>query len=848
MPDLRELVISGSFTGSIPNFNLPNLEYLAIYGQNNLWEYMPGELTGPIPDFNMPNLKTLAISGNKLTGSIPNFNMPNLEKLMLNSNQLTGSIPNLNLPNLQMLVLAYNKLTGTIPNFNMPNLSQLELNVNQLTGPIPNFSNSPNLTFLVLSYNQLSGTVPNLNWSNFSYLFMNYNCGLVAFDATQATMLNSKTPTWQQLGNCMQVSPTTLTFNATQGSSNPATQSFNISPIGNVVLTWTTSVSPSSWLKLNTITGTAPSTVTASVNITGLVANSYSSTITVNSNAGKQNVMVNLTVNEAPTPTPTNTPTPTPSPTHTPTFTPTPTDPPSPTPTDTPSPTPSPTPTNTPTPTPSPTPNAHTFRVERDGLSFQNFRYDKSQFEVTTSWELFKKVFPNTSMELTTNGITTKRLGALTYFDSTRWYQAMGRKGNCAGFSAVSLIRYLNLVSQTVELQLLTPLNQAITQTAKLGPAPTGIKNPTDQKLYVLAGSNDVADYVHLYQVRQHSYQFGLWWLEHDDDSPLEVFTAIKQLTQAQRPVAIDIFSTAGGHRMVAYRTEEQGNMGYIYLYDSNWPLDNSRRLQINLTTGAWLYELWAGEVWQGNGTEHGNPRYSLAETNFPAQAYDYTNNVILRRAGEQTHVMLNIEGAQLLLQNSQGQRMGYVNGQWVDELPTATRLRDLSFNPDEPQAVSPESYFLLNSTYTVTIQPLETNSAYTVTAFGNGSAMQLSQLSIATQTVDTLLLNGSVLSTTFKPATDQAYCQTLTAETSTASREFVSCVNGQVGAAVTFGLTDTGLTIKNEGARPVTVTTTLDQVGADAQRTEVTSELPSGQTVAIAVTGGRVYLPIIVK
>jgi len=209
---------------------------------------------------------------------------------------------------------------------------------------------------------------------------------------------------------------------------------------------------------------------------------------------------------------------------------------------------------------------------------------------------------------------------------------------------------------------------------------------------------------------------------------------------------------------------------------------------------------------------------------------------------------MLNIEGAQLLLQNSQGQRMGYVNGQWVDELPTATRLRDLSFNPDEPQAVSPESYFLLNSTYTVTIQPLETNSAYTVTAFGNGSAMQLSQLSIATQTVDTLLLNGSVLSTTFKPATDQAYCQTLTAETSTASREFVSCVNGQAGAAVTFGLTDTGLTIKNEGARPVTVTTTLDQIGQNTKTETITQTVTSGAEAVVTLNGHGVYLPIIVK
>ncbi len=182
--------------GSIPDFNLPNLEYLDLsYNQ----------LSGVIPDFNLPNLKYLDL-GNyligdvKLSGVIPNFNLPNLESLTLNNNQLSGEIPNFNLPNLEVLDLGNygeipiyiltklevldlgnydrepkgnnhygggNKLSGSIPDLaNLPNLEGLlgirqELHFvgNQLSGAIPDFANLPKLKRLYLGNNQLRGNI-----------------------------------------------------------------------------------------------------------------------------------------------------------------------------------------------------------------------------------------------------------------------------------------------------------------------------------------------------------------------------------------------------------------------------------------------------------------------------------------------------------------------------------------------------------------------------------------------------------------------------------------------------------------------------------------------------------------
>ena len=84
----------------------------------------------------------------------------------------------------------------------------------------------------------------------------------------------------------LQVSPASLSFNATQGGSNPAAKSFTISNSGGGTLNWTASDNVS-WLNLSRTSGTAPSTVNASININGLSAGTYTGQITVSSSGAE---------------------------------------------------------------------------------------------------------------------------------------------------------------------------------------------------------------------------------------------------------------------------------------------------------------------------------------------------------------------------------------------------------------------------------------------------------------------------------------------------------------------------------------------------------------------------------
>jgi hypothetical protein len=158
-------LIYNQLSGNIPDFNLSNLQSLALY--NN-------QLSGSIPNFNLPNLLDLSLFHNQLSGNIPNFNLPNLLELWLSDNQLSGNIPNFNLPNLYGLDLWGNQLSGSIPSFNLQNLIYISLGRNQLNASIPDF-NLPKLESLSLSNNQLSGSIPNFTLPKLRKLYLSNN-------------------------------------------------------------------------------------------------------------------------------------------------------------------------------------------------------------------------------------------------------------------------------------------------------------------------------------------------------------------------------------------------------------------------------------------------------------------------------------------------------------------------------------------------------------------------------------------------------------------------------------------------------------------------------------------------
>jgi hypothetical protein len=91
------------------------------------------------------------------------------------------------------------------------------------------------------------------------------------------------------------LSPTSLTYTATQGGTNPASQTVALTNAGGAV-NWTVSDS-ASWLSVSPASGSSSSTLTATVDTTGLAAAAYTGTITVSATgSSSKTVAVTLTV------------------------------------------------------------------------------------------------------------------------------------------------------------------------------------------------------------------------------------------------------------------------------------------------------------------------------------------------------------------------------------------------------------------------------------------------------------------------------------------------------------------------------------------------------------------------
>jgi hypothetical protein len=90
----------------------------------------------------------------------------------------------------------------------------------------------------------------------------------------------------------LSLSPSSLTFTATQGATNPPPQNIIISSNGR----WTANHS-ASWLSLNPSTGSNNGTITASINTTNAVQGTNQATITVISGGITRTATVTLTLN-----------------------------------------------------------------------------------------------------------------------------------------------------------------------------------------------------------------------------------------------------------------------------------------------------------------------------------------------------------------------------------------------------------------------------------------------------------------------------------------------------------------------------------------------------------------------
>jgi hypothetical protein len=136
----------------------------------------------------------------------------------------------------------------------------------------------------------------------------------------------------------------------------------------------------------------------------------------------------------------------------------------------------------------------------------------------------------------------------------------------------------------------------------------------------------------------------------------------------------IGIYSDEGGHAVTPYRVEQTVSGYRIYIYDSNWP--TSERW-IDVTDSGWTYALAAtnpseaSSAWSGGaGTMELTPmtaRKPPFNCPFCPTEGDTKSGTLLTVASSGS------KQATLQVQTSTGQRLGYYDGEFLNEIPGAT-------------------------------------------------------------------------------------------------------------------------------------------------------------------------------
>ncbi len=209
-------------------------------------------------------------------------------------------------------------------------------------------------------------------------------------------------------------------------------------------------------------------------------------------------------------------------------------------------------------------------------------------------------------------------------------------------------------------------------------------------------------------------------------------------------------------HTIAPFAVSDLDNGLYrVWVYDSNHWGDATRYVEIDVNDDTWQYPFEPGDTWSGDTDSH-----SLGAV--PLSLYDQQPVLPspLLREGRATSASSNVEvwlagRVHLLIQDEQGRRIGFVEDQFVNEIPGAYARAVLG----GPSGANEPTYVLpITGTYTMLIdgQALEGPSVLTMTQFAPAQAVGLMGVVAGPGSQDVVTIEHGGTQLTYEPEADQ--------------------------------------------------------------------------------------------
>ena len=186
--------------------------------------------------------------------------------------------------------------------------------------------------------------------------------------------------------------------------------------------------------------------------------------------------------------------------------------------------------------------------------------------------------------------------------------------------------------------------------------------------------------------------EIAYWWATQAVDptassvirgTPMEILEVIKQMDVNGETYTIGIYNDRGeGHAITPFGVEDKGDGLYaILVYDYNYPGER-RELYIDSRDGSWTYETSINpdvetDVWSGNAdtqTLDLTPTSARLETQYCPFCEEGYASIGKLAAPSQPFNQIFLDGeGHILITDESGNRLGYVDGQIVNEIPGAS-------------------------------------------------------------------------------------------------------------------------------------------------------------------------------
>ena len=386
------------------------------------------------------------------------------------------------------------------------------------------------------------------------------------------------------------------------------------------------------------------------------------------------------------------------------------------------------------------------------------YKFDNDQFWRT--WEMFEQYFGTENVKHPDgNWCTGARqffLGGHPYWEKSKYkgYRNVANGYSCLGFSLTSLLSYLDWSQPNAGSFAIDHYEQLYQQTES-----DQLTNP----IAYYSGVQTGMQYIQAYQSRT----------DPCSTDPNKKIESIMQGIQNEDPVVVVLytFTEHGWHALAPYRIEEVSSTETdVYVYDSEAP-GQERAIHFEGSGDDWQWEYTFVGSLSGAGTrtggcediflypvetslEQGEPPVNFCQSQSRTSAANSSQTAAF---SERVLAHLPVEG-DWVIQDSLGRRLGWVNGEFVSEIPDAYHV---------PQALGDASLsyrilYLPEAEYTVEITDSPTDT-FGYTLFGDGRFVDVSghqsvgstaALSV-TSSLDRVTLSGLQNLTSFNLALD---------------------------------------------------------------------------------------------